>query len=81
MNSKTPPVRKPNPVSPEKAAAAATATTDKPAAKASSPSGGPDRQTRIAEAAYRRAHARNFEAGGELEDWLAAEREVDAEHP
>jgi hypothetical protein len=35
------------------------------------------RLVRIAEAAYQRAHARNFAPGGELEDWLAAEREVD----
>ncbi len=35
------------------------------------------RQNLIAEAAYRRAEQRNFEAGHELEDWLAAEAEVD----
>ena len=38
-----------------------------------------ERHSRIAEAAYQRAHARNFEPGGELEDWLRAEREVDGE--
>ena len=38
-----------------------------------------DRHSTIAKAAYERAHARNFEPGGELEDWLSAEREVDAE--
>jgi hypothetical protein len=62
----------------EKAAAAAT---KKPEPAARGPLSAQDRQTRIAEAAYRRAHARGFEAGGELEDWLTAEREVDAEHP
>lgn len=31
----------------------------------------------IAESAYYRAEARGFEAGHELEDWLAAEREID----
>jgi hypothetical protein len=33
-----------------------------------------DRHSAIAKAAYQRAHSRNFEAGGELEDWLCAER-------
>jgi hypothetical protein len=32
----------------------------------------------IAEAAYFRAARRGFAPGGELEDWLAAQREVDA---
>ena len=31
----------------------------------------------IAEAAYYRAVSRNFEPGHELEDWLAAESELD----
>jgi len=38
-----------------------------------------DRLERIAEAAYRRAQRRNFEPGHDLEDWLEAEKEVDAE--
>jgi hypothetical protein len=41
------------------------------------------RRTMIAEAAYFRAQARGFEVGGELDDWLEAEFEVDqllAEH-
>jgi len=38
-----------------------------------------DRLKRIAEAAYRRAQQRNFEPGHDLEDWLEAEKEVDAE--
>jgi hypothetical protein len=36
-----------------------------------------ERHLRISEAAYRRAQARGFVEGGELEDWLEAEREVD----
>ena len=35
------------------------------------------RQVMIAEAAYFRAERRGFEAGHALEDWLAAEAEVD----
>ena len=38
-----------------------------------------DRLKRIAEAAYRRAQQRNFAPGHDLEDWLAAEKEIDAE--
>jgi hypothetical protein len=37
-----------------------------------------DRQQMIAERAYQLAEQRGFEPGAELEDWLAAEREVDA---
>jgi hypothetical protein len=37
-----------------------------------------DRRQMIAEAAYLRAERRGFAPGGELEDWLAAEAEVDA---
>ena len=36
------------------------------------------RETRIAVAAYQRAERRGFAPGFELDDWLAAEREVDA---
>jgi Protein of unknown function (DUF2934) len=42
----------------------------------SSPSMG-DRHRAIAVAAYFRAERRGFVAGGELADWLDAEREVD----
>lgn len=35
------------------------------------------REERIAAIAYRRAEERGFGSGQELEDWLAAEREVD----
>jgi Protein of unknown function (DUF2934) len=37
-----------------------------------------DREGRIAEAAYLRAQQRGFAPGYELEDWLAAEQEIDA---
>jgi predicted transcriptional regulator len=37
-----------------------------------------DRLKRIAEAAYRRAQNRNFAPGHDLEDWLEAEKEIDA---
>ena len=36
-----------------------------------------DRERRIAEAAYYRAEQRGFAPGCEVEDWLAAEGEVD----
>ncbi|HKU13925.1 MAG TPA: DUF2934 domain-containing protein [Steroidobacteraceae bacterium] len=36
-----------------------------------------DREARIAEAAYWRAERRGFAPGQELDDWLAAEKEVD----
>jgi hypothetical protein len=36
------------------------------------------RMALIAEAAYFRAEKRGFSSGGEAEDWLAAETEVDA---
>ena len=36
-----------------------------------------DRQKMIAEAAYYRAEKRGFQAGDPIEDWLAAENEVD----
>ena len=38
-----------------------------------------ERHGRIAVHAYQRAAERGFAPGGELEDWLRAEREVDAE--
>lgn len=37
-----------------------------------------DRYRLIAEAAYHRAQKRGFAAGGEVQDWLEAEAEVDA---
>ena len=43
------------------------------------PSFSESREARIAEAAYWRAERRGFAAGQELEDWLAAEKEVDGD--
>lgn len=43
----------------------------------------PDRQTRhrlIEEAAYQRAAKRGFQNGSALDDWLAAEAEINAKH-
>jgi len=37
-----------------------------------------ERHRRICDLAYRRAELRGFEPGHEQEDWLEAEREVDA---
>lgn len=39
---------------------------------------GEDRRQLIAEAAYYRAEQRGFRPGAELDDWLAAEVEIDA---
>ena len=39
---------------------------------------GDERHRRIAEAAYFRAEQRGFPIGTELEDWLEAERAIDA---
>ena len=36
-----------------------------------------DRVKRIQEAAYHRAQERGFSPGAELDDWLAAERDID----
>lgn len=41
------------------------------------PMGPDERRHLIAEAAYLRAEARGFAAGGEAEDWLLAEQEID----
>lgn len=43
------------------------------------PSFSESREARIAEAAYWRAERRGFGGGQELDDWLAAEREVDGD--
>ncbi|MGH8177734.1 MAG: DUF2934 domain-containing protein [Steroidobacter sp.] len=42
------------------------------------PSFSASREARIAEAAYWRAERRGFTPGQELDDWLEAERQVDA---
>lgn len=39
---------------------------------------GEDRHNMIATAAYYRAERRGFDSGGETEDWLAAEAEIDS---
>lgn len=38
-----------------------------------------ERHRRICELAFRRAEQRGFAPGGEVDDWLEAEREVDAD--
>lgn len=38
----------------------------------------PERRARIAQRAYELAERRCFAPGGELEDWLQAEREIEA---
>ncbi|HEY7641040.1 MAG TPA: DUF2934 domain-containing protein [Steroidobacteraceae bacterium] len=43
------------------------------------PSFSESREARIAEAAYWRAERRGFAPGQELDDWLAAEKEVDGD--
>jgi hypothetical protein len=43
------------------------------------PSFSESREARIAEAAYWRAERRGFAGGQELDDWLAAEKEVDGD--
>jgi hypothetical protein len=45
------------------------------------PGEGQSREQKIAEMAYFRAQLRNFEAGRELDDWLAAELEIDSLRP
>jgi len=67
----------------EKAAQRRRAAPGQPAATASGASPGitvseEARRAMIAQAAYLRAERRGFTAGDEVEDWLAAEAEVDA---
>lgn len=40
-----------------------------------------NREQKIAETAYFRAQQRNFESGRDLDDWLAAELEIDSLRP
>jgi hypothetical protein len=71
----------------EKFAGASLKTTTPPAAdaqplKESSPSLSADdggREARISEAAFFKAAARAFAPGHEWDDWLAAEKEIDAQ--
>lgn len=54
-------------------------TTERPvpASGAGDDGGGEDRESRIRRAAYARAAGRGFVPGGEVDDWLQAEREID----
>lgn len=79
----TGPTRTESPQPAEKAAPRRRAQPVKPAVPA--PGASPRvavsedvRRAMIAEAAYLRAEQRGFESGNEVEDWLAAEAEVDA---
>jgi Protein of unknown function (DUF2934) len=70
------PAAKPNRI---RKAKAAKATPEVPPASAELTSiTRSDRQAMIATAAYYRAEKRHFAPGGELEDWIGAESEVDA---
>jgi hypothetical protein len=66
--------------SPATGAASPTRPSRKSGAAAPHPAAfaGEDRYRMIAEAAYYRAEQRGFTPGSELDDWLAAEIEVDA---
>jgi Protein of unknown function (DUF2934) len=61
-----------------KPADAATTVTSTNLERREAPSLLADREARIAEAAYWRAARRGFMPGAELDDWLAAEQEIDA---
>jgi hypothetical protein len=68
----------------QKRATAATIRTDGPSPQGTAQPGvtgmdGSERQARIAQAAYFRAERRGFTPGCELDDWLAAEEEVDSQ--
>ncbi len=56
---------------------AAASPTVQRSGSASKRSKSKSREEKIAEAAYYRASQRGFQPGGEIEDWLAAEAEVD----
>jgi hypothetical protein len=60
------------------ASRAKAATTAAPRESAASPVPGELPTVRIAVAAYYLAEKRNFSAGCELDDWLSAERQIDA---
>ncbi len=70
---------------PRKAAAKKAASqSSAPPAEISKPSASPvnisaeERWRMVATAAYHRAEKRSFQPGHEVEDWLAAEKEIDA---
>jgi hypothetical protein len=80
MKNRRPPVRDPRRAAPPRAAPVAT---DDTAAETQAPARVAEadvsrRQAMIAEAAYFRAEQRNFESGYELDDWCAAESDVDS---
>ena len=74
----------PSPTESSTARASGSASRKAPAVRAPSAERSPikvsadTRRAMIAEAAYLRAERRGFVAGHEEEDWLAAEKEVDA---
>jgi len=63
---------RPRPAKKSRGPAAAAPATEIAAAEVRS------REQKIAEAAYFRAQQRNFESGRELDDWVAAELEIDS---
>jgi hypothetical protein len=67
------------PVAEQPPAAVPTEVTASNLERREIPSFSENREARIAEAAYWRAERRGFIAGQELEDWLAAEKEVDGD--
>jgi hypothetical protein len=66
--------RRPSPAKRAAAAPVIAPSADTGAGTVPSPE---DRRRMIADAAYFRAERRGFAAGGELDDWLAAEGEID----
>jgi len=73
----TPPPIAKQPVADSTEQAPDTEVTDAQLERRDIPSFSESREARIAEAAYWRAERRGFGSGQELDDWLAAEREVD----
>lgn len=71
--------RPPRPVLHASRTKAATTATPRESAASPAPGEAPIvRVQRIAVAAYYLAEKRNFTAGYELDDWLSAERQIDA---
>jgi hypothetical protein len=69
--------KKPAPPTAREAAAPQSEVTGAQLERREIPSFSESREARIAEAAYWRAERRGFTAGQELDDWLAAEKEID----
>jgi Protein of unknown function (DUF2934) len=74
-SEKAPPARR---AAPGKAAAVSTASTPVATASTTVTVSAGTRRAMIEQAAYLRAERRGFAPGSEVEDWLAAEAEVDA---